>query len=35
VTSPDGYITTATPTGWRADLQKGDSRVIAALLVRF
>ncbi len=35
VTSPDGYITTATPTGWRADLAKGDTRLIAALLVRF
>jgi opacity protein-like surface antigen len=35
VTSPDGYITTSIPTGWRADLQKGDSRIIAALLVRF
>jgi hypothetical protein len=35
VTSPDGYITTATPTGWRPDLSKNDSRVIAALLVRF
>jgi hypothetical protein len=35
VTSPDGYITTATPTGWRADLTKGDTRIIAALLVRF
>jgi hypothetical protein len=35
VTSPDGYITTPTPTGWRADLSKNDSRIIAALLVRF
>ena len=35
VTSPDGYITTSTPTGWRADLTKGDTRIIAALLVRF
>ena len=35
VTSPDGYITTQTPTGWRPDLVKGDSRIIAAMLVRF
>jgi hypothetical protein len=35
VTSPDGYITSPTPTGWRADLAKGDTRLIAALLVRF
>ncbi|HLK40170.1 MAG TPA: outer membrane beta-barrel protein [Polyangiaceae bacterium] len=35
VTSPDGYITTATPQGWRPDLVKGDDRIIAALLVRF
>ncbi len=35
VTSPDGYITTATPAGWRADLSKTDDRIIAAWLVRF
>jgi hypothetical protein len=35
VTSPDGYIQTAVPSGWRADLVKSDSRIIAALLVRF
>jgi opacity protein-like surface antigen len=35
VTSPDGYITTAVPTGWRPDLVKSDSRIIAALLLRF
>ncbi len=35
VTSPDGYITTATPSGWRPDLSKNDTRVIFALLVRF
>ena len=35
VTSPDGYITTTTPAGWRPDLSKGDTRIIAALLVRF
>jgi Putative beta-barrel porin-2, OmpL-like. bbp2 len=35
VTSPDGYITTATPAGWRADLVKTDNRIIAAWLVRF
>ena len=35
VTSPDGYITTPVPAGWRADLVKADNRIIAALLVRF
>ena len=35
VTSPDGYTTTATPPGWRPDLVKGDTRLIASLLVRF
>jgi hypothetical protein len=35
VTSPDGYITTSVPTGWRPDLVKTDNRIIAALLVRF
>jgi hypothetical protein len=35
VTSPDGYSTTAVPGGWRPDLTKGDSRIIAAFLVRF
>jgi hypothetical protein len=35
VTSPDGYITTPSPTGWRPDLVKSDLRIIAALLVRF
>jgi hypothetical protein len=35
VTSPDGYITTNVPTGWRPDLVKSDLRMIAALLVRF
>ncbi len=35
VTSPDGYVTTPTPQGWRPDLVKGDSRIIAAMLVRF
>jgi Putative beta-barrel porin-2, OmpL-like. bbp2 len=35
VTSPDGYITTATPPGWRPDLVKSDNRIIAAMLVRF
>ncbi len=35
VTSPDGYLQTNTPVGWRADLVKSDSRVIAAMLVRF
>jgi hypothetical protein len=35
VTSPDGYGTSPVPSGWRPDLTKGDSRVIAAFLVRF
>lgn len=35
VTSPDGYITTKSPAGWRPDLVKDDTRVIAALMVRF
>ncbi|HSY23628.1 MAG TPA: hypothetical protein VK841_15985, partial [Polyangiaceae bacterium] len=35
VTSPDGYITTPIPSGWRPDLVKGDTRVIFAVLVRF
>jgi hypothetical protein len=35
VTSPDGYITTTTPTGWRPDLVTSDLRLIAAMLVRF
>jgi opacity protein-like surface antigen len=35
VTSPDGYTTTTSPLGWRPDLVKSDTRVIAALLVRF
>jgi hypothetical protein len=35
VTSPDGYITTPVPPGWRPDLVKSDDRVILALLLRF
>jgi opacity protein-like surface antigen len=35
LTSPDGYMTTTTPAGWRPDLVKADNRVIAAMLVRF
>jgi hypothetical protein len=35
VTSPDGYITTTAPAGWRPDLSKSDDRIIAAWLVRF
>jgi hypothetical protein len=35
VTSPDGYITTTTPPGWRPDLTNDDTRAIASLLVRF
>ena len=33
-TSPDGYITTPSGPGWRADLQKSDDRLIIAWLVR-
>ena len=35
VTSPDGYITSTAPAGWRPDLVKADNRIIAAWLVRF
>jgi hypothetical protein len=35
VTSPDGYIQTTIPTGWRPDLVKADNRIIFAMLVRF
>ncbi len=35
VTSPDGYITTAVPAGWRPDLVKSDDRVILSMLLRF
>jgi hypothetical protein len=35
VTSPDGYTNTAVPAGWRPDLVKSDSRIIAAMLLRF
>jgi hypothetical protein len=35
VTSPDGYVTTGVPAGWRPDLVKTDLRLIADLLVRF
>jgi hypothetical protein len=33
-TSPDGYISTPSGPGWRADLQKSDDRIIIAWLVR-
>ncbi len=35
VTSPDGYITTPVPPGWRPDLSKTDDRVIFSALIRF
>jgi opacity protein-like surface antigen len=35
VTSPDGYITTPVPPGWRPDLSKNDDRVIFSALIRF
>src|ERR1022692_4578434 len=33
-TSPDGYVSTPSGPGWRADLQKSDDRIIIAWLVR-
>jgi hypothetical protein len=35
VTSPDGYVTTAVPTGWRPDLVKTEAKILGALLIRF
>ncbi len=35
VTSPDGYINTIIPPGWRPDLSKTDDRIILAMLTRF
>jgi len=35
VTSPDGYINTPIPAGWRPDLVKTDDRIILAMLTRF
>jgi hypothetical protein len=35
VTSPDGYTTTTSPKGWTPDLQKGDTRIIMAFMLRF
>jgi hypothetical protein len=35
VTSPDGYSTTTTPKGWAPDLERGDTRIILAFLLRF
>jgi len=35
VTSPDGYSTTPIPVGWTPDLQKTETRLIFAFLVRF
>jgi hypothetical protein len=35
VTSPDGYVSTPVPPGWRPDLSKSDTRIIAAMMVRF
>jgi len=33
-TSPDGYVSTPTGPGWRADLRKSDDRIVIAWLVR-
>jgi hypothetical protein len=35
VTSPDGYLVTAVPPGWRPDLVKSEDKVIGSLLLRF
>jgi hypothetical protein len=35
VTSPDGYVTTQVPSGWRPDLVKSETKVVGALLLRF
>jgi hypothetical protein len=35
VTSPDGYVTTNVPTGWRPDLVKTEAKIIGSLLIRF
>jgi hypothetical protein len=35
VTSPDGYITTAVPAGWRPDLTDHEDKVIFSALMRF
>jgi hypothetical protein len=35
VTSPDGYITTIVPPGWRPDLSDHDDRVVFSALIRF
>jgi hypothetical protein len=35
VTSPDGYLTTPLPGGWRPDLVKNEAKIIGALLIRF
>jgi hypothetical protein len=35
VTSPDGYVTTSVPSGWRPDLVKTEAKIIGALLIRF
>ena len=34
VTAPDGYVSTPSGPGWRADLTKSDDRIIIAWLVR-
>jgi hypothetical protein len=35
VTSPDGYVTTQVPAGWRPDLVKSETKILGALLLRF
>jgi hypothetical protein len=35
VTSPDGYLTTPIPPGWRPDLIKADNRIVLAFMLRF
>jgi hypothetical protein len=35
VTSPDGYLNTPVPSGWRPDLVKSEDKLLGALLLRF
>jgi hypothetical protein len=35
VTSPDGYAATPVPAGWRPDLARSDTRIVADFLLRF
>jgi hypothetical protein len=35
VSSPDGYVTTIVPAGWRPDLSDNDDRLVFSALIRF